>query len=84
VTAADHPGPSTWVTVPTDEIVRLTELLDDIDELLRNPRLRDEVWAVLRAHAAEPGRADAGYLIDMVGLTAAWLRALLTTVELGR
>jgi hypothetical protein len=70
--------------VPTLEIARLIELLNEVDELLRNPKLRDEVWAVLRAHAAERGLADAGYLIDMVGLAAARLRALLTTVELGR
>ena len=67
--------------MPTLEIARLIDLLDDVDELLRNPKLRDEVWAVLRAHAAERGRADASYLMDMVGLAAVRLRILLETVE---
>lgn len=68
------------VTLPAGEVARLAELLDDLDELLRSPRVHDVVWSVLRAHAAEPGRPDAGYLIDMVSFSAMRLRAVMATI----
>ncbi len=68
--------PEAPVVVARSELVRLAELMDDLDRFLRG-QPNDQIWAVLRAHAERPGQPDAGYLIDMVSLTAARLHRIL-------
>jgi hypothetical protein len=70
------------IVVGRSEVVRLAELMDDLDRLFRG-QPNDEIWAVLRAHAERPGQPDPGYLIDMVSLTAARLHRLLDAVDDG-
>jgi len=75
----DH-RPDATVVVARSELVRLTELMDDLDRFLRG-QPDDQIWAALRAHAERPGQPDAGYLIDMVSLTASRLHCLLDDSE---
>jgi len=70
---ASTPPPRS-LTLPAAEVVLLAELLTGVDEFLRSS---DGVFAELRAFAAQPGRPDAGYLIDAVSFTAGHLRRLL-------
>ena len=70
---ASTPPPRS-LTLPAADVVLLAELLNDVDEFLRSS---DGVFAELRAFAAQPGRPDAGYLIDAVSFTTAHLRRLL-------
>ena len=77
----DSPAPPASVTLPVDELALLAELLSELDRFLRNPTHHDVVFAALRAHAAESGGADAGYLIDAVQFNAAHLRRLIATSE---
>lgn len=72
--------PDATVLVARSELVRLAEILDDLDRFLRG-QPNDQIWAVLRAHARRPGQPDAGYLIDMVSFTAARLHRLLDDSE---
>lgn len=72
--------PDATVVVARSELVRLTELMDDLDRFLRG-QPNDQIWAALRAHAERPGQPDAGYLIDMVSLTAGRLHCLLDDSE---
>jgi hypothetical protein len=68
--------PDATVLVARSELVRFAELMDDLDRFLRG-QPNDQIWAALRAHAQRLGQPDAGYLIDMVSLTAARLHRLL-------
>jgi len=72
--------PAASVVVARNELVGLAELMDDLDRFLRG-QPNDQMWAALRAHAARPGEPDAGYLIDMVSLTAARLHRILDDSE---
>jgi hypothetical protein len=66
--------PPRSLTLPAADVVLLAELLDDVDEFLRSS---GGIVAELRAFAAQPGRPDAGCLIDAVSFNAAHLRRLL-------
>ncbi|HUZ03161.1 MAG TPA: hypothetical protein VMU89_22675 [Thermomicrobiaceae bacterium] len=70
------------MTLPVDELVLLAELLGELDEFLRSPAHHDVVFGALRTHVTGGGRPDAGYLIDAVQLTAAYLRRLAAVVEI--
>lgn len=75
--------PNATVVVTRSELVRLAELMEDLDRLFRG-RPNDQIWAALCTNAARPGEPDAGYLVDMVSLTAARLHWLLDdTVDRG-
>jgi hypothetical protein len=67
------PSPGS-LTLPAAEVVLLAQLLTDVEEFLRSS---GGVFAELRAFAAQPGRPDAGYLIDAVSFNAGNLRRLL-------
>jgi hypothetical protein len=66
--------PPRALTLSAADVALLAELLTDVDEFLRSSA---GVFTELRAFAAQPGRPDAGYLIDAVSFNAAHLRRLL-------
>lgn len=72
--------PDAAIVIARSELVRLVELMDDLDGLFR-AQPNDAIWAALRSHAQRPGQPDAGYLIDMVSLAAARLHRLLDDGE---
>ena len=75
MTLPDTPTPPPRsLMLPVADVVLVAELLGDIEEFLRSS---DGVFAELRAFAAQPGRPDAGYLVDAVSFNAAHLRRLL-------
>ncbi|MHB8341840.1 MAG: hypothetical protein ACYDB7_11815 [Mycobacteriales bacterium] len=69
------------VVLPWIEVVLLAEVLADVDEFFHSPEHFPRVWAELRSYGAAPGRPDAGYLVDAVGLHADRLRELTTSWE---
>lgn len=77
----DNDMPAATIAVPVDELTLLADLLAELDAFLRSPTQHDVVFATLRAHAAESGGADAGYLIDAVQLSVLHLQRLIATSE---
>lgn len=75
-----HIPPAT-VTLPINELTLLADVLSELDAFLRSPAHHDVVFAALRAHAAESGGADAGYLIDAVQLSALHFRRLIAKID---
>lgn len=75
----DNDLPAATIAVAVDELTLVADLLAELDAFLRSPTHHDVVFATLRAHAAEHGGADAGYLIDAVQLSVLHLRRLIAT-----
>jgi len=81
-TSDDAPHcPPAMISLPASQVALLVDLLTDLDHFLRSGENSWSVRAALRDYAAGPCRGDATYLIDMVGLHAAQLRALVRTDE---
>jgi hypothetical protein len=77
----DSDIPAATITLPVDELTLLADVLAELDRFLRSPTHHDLVFAALRAHAAQRGGADAGYLIDAVQFNAAHLRRLIAMTD---